>query len=345
VDKSIKEKNKYRAEILKEYKAGVTYILNKLFGETGNNPDNSIKYPANFQKYFSYRINCDVISIKDYADFVEIDDKEKLKEKIKLFCEGEVSKAMSLWFHSLSNELDKANSQQVYNVAYTLMKLRHYRHYDVASIFKTLFEKNKYRNSETIAKALEDAIKDYIREDNCKHGVIQNMLTSLVSEGYYDDDSEYHSQYEAVVSNESLKSLAEENLRRILEQKEEHIPIELITDDTSPFCKFLKTAVAKVATYSPDGEHYIVEKISLVIGGLKEYYKTTNNESSLELFFKQLDPFKDDPYRYAYDEQSKEIVKDHIERVFGNIKDFKDFISAVFRNSDKVNEELKWLLR
>lgn len=341
-EKFIGEKNK-RTEILGKYKQGVDYILKMLFSERNADLQNSIRYPANFQKYFSYRINEDIISIEEYKKFISKTINKDLKDNVKEYCKGSVSKTNSLMFHLLSHELGTADEQHVHNVAFSLIELARYKNFNVVAVFKTLFEKNGYQCFDNISKALEKAIRAQIEGDKCKYRVIQNILTSLVKETCGDDDF-LEVKYESVLTNETLKTLAARNFQIILDQIDEPLPIQLITDKASRLHKFLSTAVATVSTYSYDGEHYEHIKLSLVIETLKEYYSSRDNKSGLELFFRQLDPSKGDPYFYdVQDPIYREMVNDNIEGVFGNISAFNDFISHVFKDINKVNTELRML--
>jgi hypothetical protein len=334
------EEKKNRTEILKDFNEGVSDILKMLFGERNNESHNSIKYPSNFQKYFSYRINRDVISIDDYIKYIKT-DKREIKTEVRKLCNS--GKALSLWFHLLSHEVDNPSETQMYNLVYSLLVLYEYRKYKITNVFKTLFENRELNNLKVISDALRDAISDYIEEDNCRHSVIQNILTSLVGRYSYDVEDVRYTVYESVLSYAHLEELAQKNFKQILKRNAEHIPIQWITDDTSQLHKFLRSAVAEVDSYTPDGEHNVVIKKSLIINALKEFYLSQNNESGLEPFFRQLDPFKDDPYYYShYDEMYNEMLIDNIIRVFGDIKDFSKFIYSVF-DKEKVDVEVKKL--
>lgn len=88
--KSIEDNDARRVKILKQYRDGVADLLWTLFGRMCDEEDNLVRYPTNFTKYFSYRVNKDVISLAEFEQFLLIGDQEELDKRIKEFCRGTI---------------------------------------------------------------------------------------------------------------------------------------------------------------------------------------------------------------------------------------------------------------
>ena len=352
---SIKENNTNnydakRIEILKKHKDGVEAILLVLFDTTEIDSDNLLRYPTNYAKYFSYRVNKNMISLAEFKIFLELQTKEEVTKKIKEFCQGEISKIASLKSHLISQKINTNNELQVYNISYALIELAQYGVIDYVTTFKNLFNKNKYNNIGITPTALFSAIKDQIGQKN-KWVIIQKLLTALVKYTSFSISRDKQTTiYESVLSWEQLKQLAEENYKfaygSLLKQCEQpestHIHIENITRESSPFNEFLKMAVSFIYEETYDDESYTKTKKSLLIDNLIKIYSNINNESGLKQFFTQLE-YKND-YEDNDPEWSQYNIKRNIESIFGNIDDFYSFIKVAFNNNiPNVNTHLKKL--
>ena len=124
--KSIEVKDVQRKLILDGFKDGVPDLLWALFGSSVIKGDNHLRFPTNFSKYFSYRINKDVISLEEFKKLLELNTKEEVSAKVKEYCRGEVSKRASLNYHLTSFVIDSKNEKQAFNAAYALLELAMY---------------------------------------------------------------------------------------------------------------------------------------------------------------------------------------------------------------------------
>ena len=345
--KSIEENDARRVQILKQYKDGVPDLLWALFGRMSNDEDNLVRYPTNFAKYFSYRINKDVISLTEFEQFLSIENQDELDKKIKEYCRGNISKRASLKHHLISHYLDPTNEMQVYNVAYALLELSILGTIAAGPTFKEMFNKSRFKEVGTIPVALIKAIDNHIGRER-SWNVIQDILTALVEFDIVDqaDENGGRVEYESVLSWEQLKELSEKNFVSALAGRS--IPIQEITNDRALYHNFLKRAVAECAIEYIDGEHDDKTNCSLLIDKLTEYYSSKDNGVGLDAFFNNLDPRKDEMDDYFFESEPDEYhrwVNKNIAEVFGETykdKDFYQFIKGAFNGHfQKVNKYLK----
>jgi len=342
--KDIEEKDAKRVKILDGFKEGVPDLLWALFGSTIDKDDNLLRYPTNFSKYFSYRINKDVISIEEFNRFLSLDTKEDIAERIKEYCHGDVSKRSSLKHHLISIKIDPYNEKQAFNASYALIELAMYRGIDPGPTFKVMFDRSRFKDVGVIPEALIKAIKTQIgREGSWR--IIQEILTALVEYDFVDqsDEDGGHVEYASVLNWEQLKDLAEENFMSALGSRK--IAIQQITDDKSRFHDFLSSAVARVSIEFYDGEHDEVYSRSLLLDKLCDIYSAQDNKSGLKLFFTHLDPRVDDDYPFYEEDYYYRFLDNNISSIFGSTyknKDFYSFIQKAFEGYlEEVNIQLK----
>ena len=343
--KSIEDKDAQRKQILDGFKDGVPDLLWVLFGSSVIKGDNHLRFPTNFSKYFSYRINKDVISLEEFKKLLELNTKEEVSAKVKEYCRGEVSKRASLNYHLTSFVIDSKNEKQAFNAAYALLELAMYGGLDAGPTFKVLFEKSRYfKEVGVIPEALVRAIRTQIGREG-SWNIIQDILTALVRFDIIDQTEENggHVDYESVLSWDQLKELAEDNFISAL--KDRKIKIQEITDDKSRFHEFLKRAVAPVSMEYFDGENDIKISRSLLVSKLTELYSARDNKAGLKLFF---DNFIPETGEYALEEEEFERYRNKIlTSVFGSTyknQDFNSFIEKAFKdNLLELNEQLKRL--
>lgn len=340
--KGIEEKDEKRRKILEGFKDGVSDILYVLFGSTAVKGDNLLRYPTNFSKYFSYRINKDVISIEEFNQFLDLDTKEELAASVKEYCQGNVSRRESLAYHLTSLAIDSNNEKQAFNAAFALLELALYGGINPGATFKIMFDKSRYKDAGVIPQALIKATEDHIGQAGSWH-IIQDILTSLVEFDFIDqtDDNGGYVEYASVLNISQLRSLANKNFLSALGNRK--IAIQKITDEKSRFHKFLKNAVAEVSVELYDGEHENRESESLLIDTLMELYGVQDNKAGLKLFFENLNPETDD-YVLEGDDFYYALNK-NISSVFGHTyknKAFYDFIKTAFSAYiPDVNVQLK----
>ena len=345
-DKVIEEKDEQIKSVLNRFLAGVDDLLWAVFGRSRDvTDDNLARYPTNFAKYFSYRINKDIISLSEFNELINLETPERVQEKVKEYCRGDVSKKSSLSYHLTSHTIDDTRETQVFNHAYALIELALYGGISAGAVFKALFEKKRFSNVSIVASALTHAVKAHIGKDK-SWNIIQEILTSLVECHFENpaDPEDCAVVYESVLSWDVLQTLSEENFLSAL--KERSIPIQLITDERSLFHAFLKKAVAQIGIVSYDGEHEERVSRSLLNKVLLDLYSKIDNKNGLDEFFKNLDPRKDDIYVSYYEpDELISIINNHISLVFGNMyknQDFYSFIGGAFaKNEGQVNSHLK----
>ena len=349
--KSYEEADKKKQEILKGYSEGFEDILWKLFGTTAIIENNQIRYPVNFSKYFSFRINNDQISLSEFNLFLAITSTSEIDKKIQDYCRGKPQKHNSLYYHLISQSLNPNERQQVFNVFYSLIELWKYYRYAIDDIGKTLLDKRANLNEGIIPDSFSDAIKAQIGTSPAyvANG-IQMLLTGLVEYDYIDqgDENNGHAEYESIISDDVLVELSEANFMSVLGDR--IMPIQDITDRNSIFHQFIKKAVAKIGYEFINDNETTVYKRSLLIGKLTEIYSGKDNSAGLAAFFNNLDPRTNDIVDYNYPEEFfNEEVTTRISDVFGNdwsFRGFKDFIKSAFAGHlNEVNDSLKRLNR
>lgn len=345
--KSIEENDARRVQILKQYKDGIADLLWALFGRMANDEDNLVRYPTNFSKYFSYRINKDVISLVEFDQFLSIENQEELDKKIKEYCRGNISKRASLRHHLTSHTIDPTNERQVYNVAYALLELSLFGTIAAGPTFKEMFNKSRFKEVGVIPDALINAIDVHIGRER-SWNVIQDILTALVEFDIEDqaDENGGRVEYESVLNWGQLKELSEKNFVSALAGRS--IPIQNITDEKNAFHVFLKRAVAECAIDYIDGEHDDKTSRSLLLDKLTEYYSAKDNKAGVDAFFNNLDPRKDEKDDYFFSCESEQYyrwVNKNIAEIFGETykdKDFYQFVKGAFKGHfEKVNKYLK----
>lgn len=345
--KNIEEKDANRVQVLSRLKEGVPDLLWMLFGRTCAKENTLLRYPTNFSKYFSYRINKDMISLAEFEKFLSSETQQELDEKIKEYCRGNISKRVSLKYHLNAHTLDASNEKQVFNVAYTLLALSLMGTVVAGPAFREVFNKSRYNdNADVVARALIKAIEAYIGREQ-SWTIIQDILTSLVEFVIIaPSDDESHVEYESVLTWDQLKELAEKNFEPALAGR--NISIQQVTNDNTLFHGFLKRAVAERSIQYIDGENDDRTSQSLLLETLTKYYSSKDNSKGLTAFFENLDPIKDDQDDYFFSSELDEYhnwVNKNIAKVFGstyNDKDFYTFISAAFKDDlERVNKYLK----
>ena len=341
--KEIEEKDERRAKILTEFKEGVPDLLWALFGSTAIRGENHLRYPTNFSKYFSYRINKDVIGLEEFRRFLELDTKEAIEEKVRDFCYGDVSRRASLKHHLTSLNIDPNNEKQAFNASYALLELALYRGIDPGPTFKVMYDRSRFKEFGSIPNALINAIQSKIGTEGSAR-IIQEILTSLVEYDFLDqaDENGGHVEYASVLNWGQLKELAEENFMCALGGRK--IAIQQITDETSRFHDFLSSAVARVSIECYDGEHEEIISKSLLLDKLVDIYSQQDNKTGLKFFFNNLAPRDDDyleleEYEYCHD-RNKNIAS-----IFGSTyknEDFYSFVEKAFAGYiEEVNIQLK----
>ena len=345
---SIEEKDSQRRDLLKSFKDGTGDLLWVMFGSIQKDRDDYIRYPKNFGKYFSYRVNNDMISLADFEQFLNTDSTEELSMKITDYCRDVIPKRVSLMHHLISKDLEGCNEKQIFNITYTLIDLTQYSDIDVVPLFKSKFEKKSGQKSGDLAVGLIKAIETQI-EKKVYGSLIQSILTELVSHDIIDQSMEDggYTDYVSVLDWEQLMGLSVKNFIQLLGGKT--IPIQKITDPQSRFHRFLTKAVSNIASEYYDHEHDAQIFKSLLADKLTEIYSEGDNNKGIEEFFANIDPRnRNDNNIYDEDQDMLESDIQHaITSVFGNYSGNKDFYSfiekAFYRSLSVVNVKLKQL--
>lgn len=338
--KDIEAKDKKRKLILDGYKDGVPDLLWILFGRTATKGDNLLRFPTNFSKYFSFRINRDIISLQEFSQLLEL-DKEDISSEVREYCKGDISRIASLKHHLISFVPDSNNERQAFNVAYALLELAMYGGIDAAQAFKIMFDKSRYKDVGKLPAALSNAIKSQMGKDGSWY-IIQDILNALVEFDIIDQTDEFggYVEYVSVLNWNQLKCLAEENFTSALGGRK--FAIQDITDRKTWYHEFLCRAVVKVSKANYDGEHDEITSQSLLLDKLGEIYASTNNRAGLKQFFDNLIPDIIEDV-LDVDELISRCHK-NIELVFGctyKDKDFYTFLKKAFcGNLLQVNKRL-----
>lgn len=347
--KEIEKRDDAISKELAKFKEGVADILWVVFGSsTHKEGDNRARYPNNFSKYFSYRINKDVISNEEFREFLTSETTEVLINRLKDYSRGNVSKRTSLMYHLTSVDLDSTNERQVFNIAYSLIELAMYGTLDPNTSIKQKFVKSKDGDDGIVLAALMKAIRAQIGHYRNSWSVIQDILVSLV-ELVYDDPSEEEGcvvSYRSVLNWEQLRTLAEENFEAARNQR--ILPIVGITDEKSRYHNYLERAVAPTRIVCYDGEHDEKYSSSLLMNKLIEIYSKNSHKDEVNAFFANLDPRNDAWYEHGYEEEEFSFsLHRNIDAVFGSTykdQDFYKFLKAAFADClPEVNKALKSL--
>lgn len=349
--KTYEEADKKKQEILGHYNEGFADILWRLFGSTVVDEYNQIRYPVNFSKYFSFRINNDQISISAFEEFLRLKDTAEIDRKVKEYCRGKNPKYNSLYYHLISQRLDPNDWQKAFNVIYSVIELWKYIPFDIDKIGKTILDKKAFKATETVSDAFKEAVKAQIgtKPTHIANG-IQMLLTALVEYDFIDQSDENWEQveYASIISADVLIELTEANFMSILGDRS--IPIQELTDKNSPYHQFVKSTVAKVGREYINDQDTTEYKLSLLVGKLKDIYTGKDNSAGLKAFFNNLDPCPKGDEDYDYPEEFfDEDVSNSISCVFGDVygfRDFKNFIRTAFDGHiDEVNACLRHLNR
>lgn len=349
--KSSEEADKKKQAILNEFENGFEDILWRLFGSVAMEENNLIRYPVNFSKYFSFRINNDQISINEFEGFLTITDTSEINKKIKEYCRGKNQKHNSLYYHLISQTLAPNDKQKAFNVLYSLIELWKYYQFSIEKIGRTLLDKNTNMEPGLIPEAFKDAVLAQIgTPPTFVTNGIQMLLTALVRFDFIDqsDENGGHVEYESIISGDTLVELSEINLMSVL--GDQTMPIQSITDKKSLLYQFIKKAVAKVGVEYINDNETTEYKHSLLIKKLTDLYSGKDNSAGLDAFFNNLDPRHNDADVFDYPEDIlDEEVASNITNVFGNdwsFHDFNVFIKTAFSGHiEEVNACLRRLNR
>lgn len=176
---------------------------------------------------------------------------------------------------------------------------------------------------------------------NKQRNYINQLLTNLYSDCYYDSTDEYsiHYNYESIIDDTTLVEESEANLRAIFAARKQLVDITEVTAQSSNLRKFLENATT---SYAADVTYQPIElyRKCLPFNALLDYY-SQHQSDKLDLFMKPF-AFKDDEKADAEDYDVFNSRLHEIEKVFGSLNDFAVFTYRCFTNPDEEKE--KWIV-
>lgn len=323
------------------YKEGVRDLLEILFSVSGDEEEGLIRYPINFAKYFSFRVNKNVISINEYHELLECTDVSIINDKIYTYSHGGANKCPSLFSHLLSSYVDRANKTSVFNLVYSLLELHKYYEFDISRIGSFLFEDIDFYQESVVWEAFTEAVKMQCKSYKWVTDAAQVFVASVVKICLIDRTYEDPSGYEPTEDVKMLSDLSKDIFNAHIGDKD--VPIGEITNYYSEFHNYLHKALALVGQEVVRADYAKDITQSLIIDALIDYYSKKDNSGHLDEFFDNLHPGRNGDVGEEGDSED-DLVKKNIQSIFGNWNGFGDFFSflkAAFPNQiPQVNKRL-----
>ena len=317
---------KDKEEFKKSLGDDVESLLRILFGNQidKKNGSTQICYPNNFDKYFSYRIQKQIISNKDFNNLMHCDN-QSLAREMKKLCSGEIVKSNSLFRHLESYLLQDCNEVEIAKNYFSIIALLvdYVPTWDFPRLYQNKLNKSICRLD--VRLHVIDSIKNAISSTKrCWLGW-EIILSKLYMPYCLDEEMPYRD--EIILTNADIIDLCESNLKSYFDYSGIP-PIVDITKSDSYLNSFIKKSVV-TDNYSNDNESF--ESKCLVFDLLCKTFSITKSDK-FDDFIK--------PYQIEneyYDESVVEIWQSDICKLFGDIKHYKTFIDKCF----SVDEQRK----
>lgn len=317
-------------------------VLNQLFSTHKGRPQNSIVYMHNFHNYFSYRIQDNKLSQVEFQKFLQIADLNRMKEAVGAIFAQRKQQSLVQLFNNMS-VCQLATEQEKLNYITLMFALIPQTSVGFIPIIKDKLQKSNFltNNSGALKVHVTQLLHDFVENGNKQRNYINQLLTNLYSDCYYDSTDEYsiHYNYESIIDDTTLVEESEANLRAIFAARKQLVDITEVTAPSSNLRKFLENATTSYATdvtYQPIESYYKC----LPFNALLDYF-SQHQSDKLDLFMEPF-AFKDDEKADAEDYDVFNSRLHEIEKVFGSLKDFAVFTYKCFTNPDEEKDQ--WIV-
>lgn len=287
-----------------------------------------------YANYFCYRLPKNSIGATEFEMIMIEDDLEVIRHRIHNWMQNQAL-ANSLYDHFASYHMHEYKEIKVIRnyICALLEVIPKLTEKDIKNITSGRYWIRSETDTNRLQGLLVPLFEDYIRNGkNLKN--INYLLTSFcVSylEGCEPDEIPL-----SLLDNNQLNKLSEESLAKFLQQNGIPSPNE-ISREGSALNSFLMTGCYLDSYYS-QGNQVIECYSNLMWNELFKQYK--GREADVSTFLKFIDPYKiktDNPI----DEEEAQVIKQAIESIFINFKNFDKFVRSTFKSNDEIEQSLK----
>lgn len=287
-----------------------------------------------YANYFCYRLPKNSIGATEFEMIMIEDDLEVIRHRIHNWMQNQAL-ANSLYDHFASYHMHEYKEIKVIRnyICALLEVIPKLTEKDIKNITSGRYWIRSETDTNRLQGLLVPLFEDYIRNGkNLKN--INYLLTSFCVtylEGCEPDEIPL-----SLLDNNQLNKLSEESLAKFLQQNGIPSPNE-ISREGSALNSFLMTGCYLDSYYS-QGNQVIECYSNLMWNELFKQYK--GREADVSTFLKFIDPYKiktDNPI----DEEEAQVIKQAIESIFINFKNFDKFVRSTFKSNDEIEQSLK----
>lgn len=314
-------------------------LLKRLFHQQGRRA-NSISCRNNFHNYFSFRLQKDKISNKEFKELLATQGESLGKRLHDYYNENKI---MSLYEHiriTPIKELADDKSRKNY-LTLTIMMIAYMNRPYIKTVCDVLsLSKFDGLNKELLSAHTKEVITKIVEEGKLNRGTLCLLFTSLHTDIQYDQhDEEYERyNYQSILEDDYLVAASEKNMQKILESIHPAIDITETFVYDSWFRKLLEASTKIVSTdvsYEPIVSNYKCLPFAAVLSHFKQHPST-----ELDKFMSPIQ-FEEDERAY-YDEPVNFNAKlNTIEKIVGSKENFKQLITECFTVGKEEKES--WL--
>ena len=316
-------------------------LLKQLFStEVNKRSANSICYRNNFRNYFSFRVQDDRVSHKEFNQLLasQADTFNGVLQDYQN--ENKIMSLYELIRQTRMQELADDDSRK--NYLTLLIKLMAYMNkYYINVVCEKLAVSNFYGlDKEVFASHTKGIITQMINEKWIKRGQISSLLTSLHSDFYYDQSDEESGRYnyQSIIEDDFLIAESNRNMQTVFSLAKRDIDICEITKYGSILRNVLEVST-KIYSTDISCDPVISSYRCLPYDAILAYFKQHKSEK-LDKFMEPV-MFDEDEVSYYDDQECFESKITTIEKIVGSMYNFKKLITECFTNSD--DEKKKWI--
>lgn len=287
-----------------------------------------------YANYFCYRLPKNSIGATEFEMIMIEDDLEVIRDRIHNWMQNQAL-ANSLYNHFASYHMHEYKEIKVIRnyICALLEVIPKLTEKDIKNITSGRYWIRTETDTDELQGLLVPLFEDYIRNGkNLKN--INYLLTSFcVSylEGCEPDEIPL-----SLLDNNQLNKLSEESLAKFLQQNGIPSPNE-ISIKGSALNSFLMTGCYLDSYYS-QGNQVIKSYSNLMWNELFKQYKGT--EADVSTFLKFIDSYKIKTDNPIDEDEEAQIIKQAIESIFINFKNFDKFVRSTFKSNDKIEQSL-----
>lgn len=314
-------------------------LLKRLF-EQQNRRANSISYRNNFHNYFSFRLQKDKISNKEFKELLASHG-ESLGERLhSYYSENKIMSLYELIRQTHIKELADDESRKNY-LTLTIMMIAYMNRPYLKTVCEVLsLSKFNGLNKELLSAHTKSLITKIVEERMFNRSTINMLLTSLHSDLVYNQSDEEYERYnyQSILEDDYLVAESEKNMQAIFDSAQRTIDVTEIFPQDSKLRKLLESSTKIVSTdvsYEPVESNYKCLPFAVVLSYFKQHPSTALGKFMLPI------QFEDDEQAF-YDEPEYFNSKLRtIEEIVGSIGNFKLLITECFKVSE--DEKDRWL--